>query len=666
MKKGLEKILEAWLLEEIEAERKAEKVLHARAIAELVASGDAAWATVGKAGGDLTELRLGGPARVRVGDRLRLIPVEKDVPTLAELSRAARGRIPRHPPRCRSREKDRLVLEGELELDEGEKVLLLDTAPHLEPWEALLDASGKLSRSQTVAALAGRKATPFSPIWLPQEAVLTELARGKKGVKVVQGPPGSGKTHLIAQLALQRQRRGQSVLVVAFTHRALFQVAEGMVALSSRTDEKPIYRERTADLVPRGCRHRADLPRGEGLKKSTLLVTAAKVAARWRKEPPGGWDVVIVDEASQLALPSLLAAVGLADEAIVVGDPQQLPPVARSEAAVDLPASDGLAWVAERAPAAYAIRETRRMNGPLADLASRAFYGGELRALAASKGGNGDRFLPLEGWKYAEAVPPSCGARLLLHGGTPDDEAHLAADLIATLDRHLGGIDPHSGRALTFAVATPRRDHVARLQGAFASLGALGRRITAETVERLQGSTADVCIYATGEPVPTATGPGRDLGWTLSSRRLNVALTRGRYLALVLGTRAYAERAASEANPEEPSRLAFAGLLANAAAIRTGAPAPLPSGADLFTAQNMARLSRRIPRGSVATFGTLARWAGDPGRARDVFPLLLEARRMGLEVYMHRVVKRSGEIHPRQAQELRREGVDPEDLRFVQ
>ena len=87
--------------------------------------------------------------------------------------------------------------------------------------------------------------------------------------------------------------------------------------------------------------------------------------------------------------------------------------------------------------------------------------------------------------------------------------------------------------------------------------------------------------------------------------------------------------------------------------------------ADPFSPANLARLTRNIPRGSVATFGTIARWAGDPGRARDVFPLLLEAKRRGHEVCEHRVVKRDGSLHPAQAERLRREGVDPTALRFV-
>jgi methylated-DNA-protein-cysteine methyltransferase-like protein len=72
---------------------------------------------------------------------------------------------------------------------------------------------------------------------------------------------------------------------------------------------------------------------------------------------------------------------------------------------------------------------------------------------------------------------------------------------------------------------------------------------------------------------------------------------------------------------------------------------------------------RRIPRGSVATYGQVAELAGLPGRARQVGYALAALR--GGDVPWHRVVNARGAVSPRsdpafealQRRLLRREGV---------
>jgi methylated-DNA-protein-cysteine methyltransferase related protein len=58
--------------------------------------------------------------------------------------------------------------------------------------------------------------------------------------------------------------------------------------------------------------------------------------------------------------------------------------------------------------------------------------------------------------------------------------------------------------------------------------------------------------------------------------------------------------------------------------------------------------ARRIPRGRVSTYGSVAREAGLPGRARQV-GYALAALREPHDVPWHRVVNARGEISPRSA-----------------
>ena len=76
---------------------------------------------------------------------------------------------------------------------------------------------------------------------------------------------------------------------------------------------------------------------------------------------------------------------------------------------------------------------------------------------------------------------------------------------------------------------------------------------------------------------------------------------------------------------------------------------------------------RRVPRGRVATYGTVAREAGFPGRARQV-GYALAALPDGSDVPWHRIVNARGEVSPRSAalgyERLQRTLLEAEGVRF--
>ena len=76
---------------------------------------------------------------------------------------------------------------------------------------------------------------------------------------------------------------------------------------------------------------------------------------------------------------------------------------------------------------------------------------------------------------------------------------------------------------------------------------------------------------------------------------------------------------------------------------------------------------RRIPRGRVATYGSVARAAGLPGHARQV-GYALAALEVDADVPWHRVVNARGEISPRSSdrtvERLQRTLLEAEGIRF--
>jgi len=202
-------------------------------------------------------------------------------------------------------------------------------------------------------------------------------ALGTPDLAVMEGPPGSGKTTVVVELALQLASRGERVLFVSNTNVAVDNVVERLLAqpdapetvrvgnperIDHRAQQAMLDRKVDA-LLEAWCRKAtfADLSEDALRRAATRTVMdAAEVvcvtmgslpnlpmlreAARrddrdWSNEPwarPIVWgpvfDVLIVDEASKTLVPEFLLAALLARKHVIVGDVRQLPPFADRDA----------------------------------------------------------------------------------------------------------------------------------------------------------------------------------------------------------------------------------------------------------------------------------------------------------------------------------------------
>jgi DNA replication ATP-dependent helicase Dna2 len=93
------------------------------------------------------------------------------------------------------------------------------------------------------------------------------------------------------------------------------------------------------------------------------------------------FDYCIVDEASQLNLPSCIGALRLAQSYVLVGDHYQLPPLVRSKAALKAGFGESLfKQLAEAHPQAMVqLRSQYRMNEEIMLVANRIIYNNLLR-----------------------------------------------------------------------------------------------------------------------------------------------------------------------------------------------------------------------------------------------------------------------------------------------
>lgn len=196
-----------------------------------------------------------------------------------------------------------------------------------------------------------------------QQREFVEKALGTEDFAFLEGPPGSGKTHAICELALQFINQGLNVLLCSTTHVAVDNVLErlvgrfeqveavriGLVDRVDQTIRDVQIDERISALMDtwRNTKTFAELDSDalEQVAEATILSsvnltcgTSTGILAHpyirrsgHRRENDTGprwpyFDVLIIDEASKTTFQEFLVPAQLARKWIVVGDVRQLPP----------------------------------------------------------------------------------------------------------------------------------------------------------------------------------------------------------------------------------------------------------------------------------------------------------------------------------------------------
>jgi hypothetical protein len=400
------------------------------------------------------------------------------------------------------------------------------------------------------------------------------LAQARAGL--VLGPPGTGKTHLLAWLILgyvvARRRAGlpARVFVSAFTRSAIGNLLDAVVARADRTDlggfdSHFVGSGPPAGLSPR-VRHRASLAGAGAAAALTDLGAEAVVMGgtvwslfRLLSQPSSGssdrftagiFDLVCLDEASQMVLAQGLMSMGGLKEGgrlVVAGDDKQLPPV-RSSREVELGGrvlGDSLyAFLKSANAPEFALDETFRLNRPLASFPERKFYPGHYRSAVPEQ-----RLELTQGWEAglepweAAVLDPAWPVAVLLHDGPPAAtsnpfEAVLAARLSEQLAERLAGarIDGAFATDLwrdRLAIVSPHRAQNILVRSALRS--DLRSGCFVETVDRIQGKERDAVILS--YCVADAEFALAEADFIFAPERLNVAVTRARTKLIVLVSR---------------------------------------------------------------------------------------------------------------------------------
>ena len=376
----------------------------------------------------------------------------------------------------------------------------------------------------------------FSGSALPTvDAVHAAVRALDRSYVAVQGPPGAGKTFLASHVIARLVAEGAKVGVVAQSHAVIENLMSACCARDG-FDVSRAVRLRGKSVTP-------DAPWSE-VSDSELTELISGVGGLlfggtvWdyvseRRVPAGSLDVLVVDEAGQFSLTNTVAAARAARSVLLLGDPQQLPQVSTGVHPYPVDVS-ALGWLSDGAAAlnprfGYFLGESWRMDSALCELVSWLSYDGALASAAATAG------------RALRGVAPGVVSYPVEHAGCSVrsvQEAHAVVNCVREL---LGrewvpaaGAEPRPLAAEDCIVVAAYNAQVDCVREALIAAGladSSGAGVRVGTVDKFQGQEAAVVLVSLAS---SRVDSGRGAGFVLSPNRLNVAVSRGQWQAVLV------------------------------------------------------------------------------------------------------------------------------------
>ncbi|WP_368866514.1 DEAD/DEAH box helicase [Rothia mucilaginosa] len=393
------------------------------------------------------------------------------------------------------------------------------------------------------------------------DAVHTAVRALDHSYVAVQGPPGAGKTFLASHVIARLVAEGAKVGVVAQSHAVIenlmlaccardgFDVSRAVrLRGKSVTPDAPWSEVSDSELV--------ELISGEG---GLLFGGTVWDYVSERRVPAGSLDVLVVDEAGQFSLTNTVAAARAARSVLLLGDPQQLPQVSTGVHPYPVDVS-ALGWLSDGAAAldprfGYFLGESWRMDSALCERVSWLSYDGALASAAAMAG------------RSLQGVEPGVVSYPVEHAGCSVRSGQEAQAVVDCVRELLGrewvpapGAEPRPLAAEDCIVVAAYNAQVDCVREALIAAGladSSGTGVRVGTVDKFQGQEAAVVLVSLAS---SRVDSGRGAGFVLSPNRLNVAVSRGQWRAVLVHSPLVA-RAVPQDVEEVLALSGFAGLV---------------------------------------------------------------------------------------------------------
>ena len=377
--------------------------------------------------------------------------------------------------------------------------------------------------SQGVASIldANYQSKEWEPILIKQNNVSDFIYSQMKltDTMILEGPPGTGKTYMIAELCARLCSEGHSVLITALTNRALMEIAEKPAVASLLHDRKIFKTNITMDELREidqleTIKSIAPIP---GCLVMSTYFIASGYAADLSVEQP--FDFVIMDEASQAILPMFAASRKNGKKNLWVGDIHQLSPIVILNQDIIKfcnykPLIEGLKLLADNSSSPiYQLTTTYRFGQRSANYTG-IFYN--------------DTLLSKESRKFND-LPSMC--KILCNDGGPtliltdmpsgDCKPIFATYIVSYIVASILNDSPQK----EIAVLTCMKKTARALQMAITQRVGSKKNLLVDTVARVQGLTTDITIFFV---------PDYSYIRTLEPHLFNVATSRAKEHTIII------------------------------------------------------------------------------------------------------------------------------------
>ncbi len=376
---------------------------------------------------------------------------------------------------------------------------------------------------------------------------------------LLRGMPGTGKTTVIVALVRLMVALGKSVLLVTYTHSAvdtillkLMQHTEKFLRLGRKSRIHPeLVRDFSAESLANSA---GDVNSLRTLFRSRPVIATTCLALNHPAVSGRTFDFCVVDEASQSTLLATINPLFHAKRFVLVGDPEQLPPVVQSQKAAQMGLAESLFSRLQKTgeqKAVALLNVQYRMNERIMALANKLVYKGQLECGSEQVAG---RVICLAKENLGNVAAYPSWLKKIVSNNLEDSvifvdtrDAELMESVDGTGVSNLGEADlvkravdvlSCSTVGTSIGIIAPYRAQVNLLRRS------LDRRVDVNTVDQFQGKDKDIIIYSCTRSRSRKLGedsvnPGEILN---DLRRLNVAITRAKAKLVMVGNGSTLER----------------------------------------------------------------------------------------------------------------------------